>query len=202
MDSSTLTDARSRILESGRILFAKQGYSGVTVRAITAAAGVSQAMISYYFGGKESLYGEVLSQESSFILSLFDWDSLSSLPPCERLKAFADNINHIHRERPWIANLIHQEMVWPTRFLDETVIPALGELASFLRETITEGMEKGDFRAGLDCPLAVYTLVAMINYRHIFRPLVSRILPVSGNETLEATALLDIFFQGVNSRDN
>ncbi len=202
MNTSALADARSRILESGRILFAKQGYSGVTVRAITAAAGVSQAMISYYFGGKEPLYGEVLSQESSFILALFDWGNLSSLPPRERLKAFADNINRIHKERPWIANLVHQEMVWPTRFLDETVIPALGKLASFLRETITEGIEKGDFRNGLDCPLAVYTLVAIINYRHIFRPLVSRILPPSSNETLETDVLLDIFFQGVDYRDN
>ncbi len=109
MDVPMETDARSRILRAGRELFAEQGYPSVTVRAITARAGVNQAMVSYYFGGKEALYGEVLSCESSCILSLFDREDLTHLPPRKRLKAFAETINHLHRDRPWIASLIHQE---------------------------------------------------------------------------------------------
>ncbi|MDO9509638.1 MAG: TetR family transcriptional regulator [Thermovirgaceae bacterium] len=202
MELSFPTDARSRILEAGRVLFAQQGYSRVTVRAITTSAGVNQAMISYYFGGKEALYGEVLTHEASCILSLIDHENLSSLPPRERLKFFAESISSLHGERPWIANLVHQEMVWPTRFLDETLVPAIGKLSSFLRETIREGAEKGDFRPGLDCPLAVYALIAMVNYRNIFRPLVSRIFPMEDDKTNKMDELLDIFFHGVDARDN
>ena len=200
MDARIETDARSRILRAGRELFAELGYPGVTVRAITTRAGVNQAMISYYFGGKEALYGEVLSCEFSCILSLFDREDLSLLPPRERLKTFADTISLLHRDRPWIASLIHQEMISPTRFLDESVIPALEIMASFLRETIREGIERGDFRADLDCSLSVYVLVAIVNYRNVLRPLVSRIIPGEYGED-STDGLLDIFFQGVDPRE-
>lgn len=194
-------DAKSRILRAGRDLFAEQGYSSVTVREITARAGVNQAMISYYFGGKEALYGEVLSREFSYILSLFDLEHLAYLTPRERLKAFADTIDDLHRERPWIASLVHQEVVWPTRFLDESVIPALKTLASFLEEAIREGMQRGDFRADLNSPTTVYALAAIVNYQHIFRPLVSRILPDGDDGEDRTDKLLDIFFRGVDPRD-
>jgi AcrR family transcriptional regulator len=40
-------------------LFAEHGFNGVSVRAITAAAGVNLAAVSYYFGSKEGLVAAI-----------------------------------------------------------------------------------------------------------------------------------------------
>jgi AcrR family transcriptional regulator len=51
---------RNRILDSAEQLFAIDGYTGVSVRQITAAAEVDLALVNYHFGSKEKLFHEVL----------------------------------------------------------------------------------------------------------------------------------------------
>jgi AcrR family transcriptional regulator len=45
---------------AARALFGERGYRGATVRAIAAAAGVDQALISYHFGSKQGLFAQAL----------------------------------------------------------------------------------------------------------------------------------------------
>jgi AcrR family transcriptional regulator len=52
---------RERILAAATEEFGAKGYAGARVRAIAARAGLSQQLISYYFGGKAGLY-EALEQ--------------------------------------------------------------------------------------------------------------------------------------------
>ncbi|MDE9367026.1 TetR family transcriptional regulator [Luteipulveratus sp. YIM 133132] len=51
---------RERIAEVARQEFLEHGYRGATVRGIAAAAEVDSALISYHFGSKEALFGEVM----------------------------------------------------------------------------------------------------------------------------------------------
>jgi AcrR family transcriptional regulator len=48
--------AREQILEAARRQFAAHGYDGVGLRAIAADAEVDVALVSYYFGSKNSLF--------------------------------------------------------------------------------------------------------------------------------------------------
>lgn len=54
-------DTRAQILEAARALFIEVGFRAATVRAIAARAGVDPALISYFFGSKERLFGEALA---------------------------------------------------------------------------------------------------------------------------------------------
>ncbi|WP_412516464.1 TetR family transcriptional regulator [Actinomadura madurae] len=56
----TGTQNRQRIVDAARTLFARNGYDRTTVRAIAAEAGVDQAMINYFFGGKQKLFAELM----------------------------------------------------------------------------------------------------------------------------------------------
>jgi AcrR family transcriptional regulator len=47
---------KKRILESAVTLFAERGMGSTSVRDVAGAAGVSLAMVSHYFGGKDALY--------------------------------------------------------------------------------------------------------------------------------------------------
>lgn len=54
-------DTRARILQAARELFLASGYRGATVRAIASKAAVDPALISYFFGSKQHLFGEALA---------------------------------------------------------------------------------------------------------------------------------------------
>ena len=49
-------DTRATILEAARALFAVGGFSGTSVRAIAARAGVDPALVHHYFGTKDDLF--------------------------------------------------------------------------------------------------------------------------------------------------
>lgn len=53
---------RQRILEAAIDLFASKGYAATGVREIARAAGVNQAMISYYYGSKINLLKAIFEQ--------------------------------------------------------------------------------------------------------------------------------------------
>lgn len=54
-------DTREQILDAARSMFIEIGYRAATVRAIAARAGVDPALINYFFGSKEHLFGEALA---------------------------------------------------------------------------------------------------------------------------------------------
>ncbi|GAA2420564.1 TetR/AcrR family transcriptional regulator [Mycolicibacterium llatzerense] len=54
-------DTRSHILAAARAQFLAVGYRTATVRAIAGEAGVDPALISYFFGSKQRLFGEALA---------------------------------------------------------------------------------------------------------------------------------------------
>jgi len=57
-DASVRT--RARLIEAAESLFAERGYRATSVRDITAHARCNLASVTYHFGGKTSLYREVL----------------------------------------------------------------------------------------------------------------------------------------------
>jgi AcrR family transcriptional regulator len=50
------SDTRERILDNARALFARNGISNTSIRAVAAAAGVDSALVHHYFGTKEKLF--------------------------------------------------------------------------------------------------------------------------------------------------
>jgi len=60
-------DRRADIIVSAEKLFAEHGYAAVSVRDIATLAGVPLALVGYYFGKKEELFGTVFEHRKSYI---------------------------------------------------------------------------------------------------------------------------------------
>jgi AcrR family transcriptional regulator len=58
-------DTRERLLNAAERLFAEQGISGTTLRALTKAAKVNLAAVHYHFGGKEGLLDAVVERRAT-----------------------------------------------------------------------------------------------------------------------------------------
>src|SRR5262249_44897535 len=56
------SETKSRLLGVAERLFAEQGFDGVSVRQLTAAAGVNLAAVNYHFGSKEGLLSAIFEQ--------------------------------------------------------------------------------------------------------------------------------------------
>ncbi len=54
-------DTRMQILDAARAQFIEVGYRAATVRSIAGQAGVDPALINYFFGSKQRLFGEALA---------------------------------------------------------------------------------------------------------------------------------------------
>jgi AcrR family transcriptional regulator len=54
--------SRQLIIDAARTEFAAKGFAGARVGNIAERAGVNKQLISYYFGGKERLYDEIVRQ--------------------------------------------------------------------------------------------------------------------------------------------
>ncbi len=61
-----------RILEAALKVFAEQGYSGASMDAIAALAGVSKPTLYQYFGGKEQLFAAIMVEQRDTMLGAFE----------------------------------------------------------------------------------------------------------------------------------
>jgi AcrR family transcriptional regulator len=59
-----MSETKLKILDTAERLFGEEGYKAVSLRSITAAAGVNLASIHYYFGSKEELLDELVMRKA------------------------------------------------------------------------------------------------------------------------------------------
>ena len=70
-------DTREVIRDAARARFLAEGYQSVTLRQVASDAGVDVALISYYFGSKQGLFGAAMAlpiNPAQLVASLLDGD--------------------------------------------------------------------------------------------------------------------------------
>lgn len=77
---------RQKMLDVAEILFARWGYTGVSVRDVTDLAETRLANVTYYFGSKQNLYFEVLKRRARVLADA----RLAALRDCDALEAHGD----------------------------------------------------------------------------------------------------------------
>jgi len=79
---SNVSDPELQIMNAAMICFAKTGYAATTMREIGTAAGVTGAMVNYYFGSKEALYVRIAELafaalgehvDTALVVEVVDW---------------------------------------------------------------------------------------------------------------------------------
>lgn len=76
------TDKRRRIFDAAEELFARDGFAGTPLRAISSAAEVDLALINHHFGSKQDLFEAVIARRADVVHR----DRLEALENC-RTKA-------------------------------------------------------------------------------------------------------------------
>lgn len=156
-----------RLLAVGRELFAKYGYDGTSVRAITSKAKANLGAITYHFGAKHVLYSAVLSVLIRPLGKRINFALLAERPPLDKIESvvrvFFDHI----RANPDMPAIMVREMA-SGRPVPAVISSTMGQALQQLATTIAAGQAAGAIRPG-DPLLLALSCVAQPIYLNLAR---------------------------------
>lgn len=101
---------KEKLLHAARQLFWTRGYSNVSVRDITGAAGVDAALVSRYFGGKEGLFDATLTEVPAWRALEADSEDLLEAAVNSFTHPIDDTGDEAHVFNMLLSNVIDPEM--------------------------------------------------------------------------------------------
>lgn len=170
---------RDALLEAASRLFAEHGVTGVPLRRVAEAAGVTPAMVHYYFGSKEGLYDALLERTFGRILE----QVRSVVEQGGGLGELLDVLVGTFAAEPWIPPLVIREVLSEEgRFREQFVRGYASRMAEMLPGLVRREIEAGRFRRDLDPKLAFLSLMGMVVMPFVARPVVGRVLELDYDE--------------------
>ena len=192
-------DLRNRLIFTATRLFAERGLNGVSIRELSTVAGVSISMISYYFGGKESLYSSVLQEQFAGFEHVEEIDKAGS-ESLAKIEAYIRWVIVRHRNNPYLLRFYTSELTNPTQFFPLIVQPAIGKVIQFLVQIIEEGIAENKFRKDLNPIDTVLAMAGMVNYYFLSMLATKELVNHSAERDEELIRhYMDIFTKGILS---
>ncbi|KPF69045.1 hypothetical protein IP84_07680 [beta proteobacterium AAP99] len=204
--ASPTTDERAgaataqAILEAATDLFARDGYTATSVRAIAQAANANLALVSYYFGSKEGLYLAVLRELARQELAGHPFPKAALLAAqagsddATQKAALREVIHTVFarmvaaRDRVPLGVMLTRELAAPTpaldRMIEEVARPQLAMLRTLIGRIIDAAPDSDEAWR------AAFSLAGQVMYYTFARPLMDRLAPdaTQGREAIAACA--------------
>ncbi len=195
-------DCRTTLIAVATPLFAEKGFHGVSVRELAKAANMNLSMISYYFGGKESLYTAVLSEQFATLKQVAEIGKLT-LDPLGKFECYISATVERYRKNPYLLRFYTSELTNPTSSFELIVKPAIREVLLILQGIFNEGLASGQFRKKLDPMDTILALAGMINFYFLLEPVTQEFVDrAPERDEILVKHLMDIFTRGVLSMNN
>jgi AcrR family transcriptional regulator len=123
-----LGEPRMLLLDVALLLFARHGIMETTLGAIAREAGVTPAMVHYYFKTREQLL-DVLIDERFVPLraKLGSAFANSDAEPAEALRAFVEGLVTVSEQNPWFATLWIREVISEGGLLRQRIAERFGD---------------------------------------------------------------------------
>lgn len=153
-------ETETRILDAGEVVFARLGFAGSSTQEIAAAAGVTKAMIHYYFDSKERLYRAVLDRILFELIRLVQEVTVAEEGRVQRLENFIFLFVDFVARHPHFGRLTTMGMGSEGRYFEGIVTTFFRPLFQQGVEFIEEGIAEGEFRQ-VDAPqllLSIYNV--------------------------------------------
>src|SRR5688572_4501811 len=165
-------EARGNIIAAAEELFAERGFAGTSIRDIAQKAGVTGAMLHYYFGNKEKLYHAILEKAVMGIRTLISETAASRKPAPEQLAQFIEaDANYILKHAN-LTRIVLREMLTGGKEITKIFQQYRVNNYAMLRGIMTEGAQRNELRQ-MDIDLAPISLMGMLMIFQAFRPVIS-----------------------------
>ncbi|MGL5206311.1 MAG: TetR/AcrR family transcriptional regulator [Acidaminococcaceae bacterium] len=184
--AKTCVSSADKILQAATELFASNNFDGTSTKEIAKLSGVNSALISYYFGGKKTLYQEVLNKQATLFLDLIEQVNKQTLSPAAKLQLYIKEVSLVQLQRPMQVNLIYRELLTPSGFCNNFVQSRLYQIHKFLFDLVSEGITYGCFKSDVQPTYAAFTIESIIVFFFLTQSYVRELGPFANeNEYLE-----------------
>lgn len=156
-------DLRERLLDAALACFAAEGIRAASLKSIAHRAGVTPALVHYYFGSKDELQAAVVEERFLPVgLALRDVLGDPARPPRELVAAFVDGVHALVARFPWLPVIWVREVLTEGGALREAM---LGRIAPMVPQALAarfaQAQRDGAINAALDPRFLVVSLIGL-----------------------------------------
>lgn len=157
-------DQRNHLLDTALILFARQGIADTPLSAIAREAGVTPAMLHYYFKTRDQLLDVLIDERIQprriAIREVFD---VNAGDPVTVITQLAERLMRTATEHPWFPSLWMREVLSDNGTLRQRIVKRHGRLhLQSAIDCITHWQAEGRLNPDLEPSLLFMTLFALI----------------------------------------
>lgn len=143
------SNTEQSILKAAEKEFLKKGFSGSKTTEIAKEAGVTHAMLHYYFRTKENLFNKVFEEKARQLADTFLSRVDESLPFLEKIKCFIEAHFDLLTANPELPLFIYREILTNEcgkEICRKTLFPNFRLAISLLDRSLQEEIKKGTIR--------------------------------------------------------
>jgi TetR/AcrR family transcriptional regulator len=169
-------DVRDSLLDAATELFAQRGHESVALREIGAAAGVTPAMVAYYFGDKrgllqavfERMFDDLLAEVTQVLATVSDESVLSRLS-----RAQVSTI----ASAPWLPRFVLREVLSPDSPMRDLFVERfVSRAAAIIPQQLQREIDGGRIRNDVDPTLLVLSMIGMAIFPFLGHPVMGEAL--------------------------
>lgn len=180
-------DLRARLLDAAIVRYAIKGIAATSLRDIASEAGVTPALLHYYFGDKTQLVDAVIEER---LMTLFA-DLLALLQQAgdnvaELVAGFVIGVDSLVARHPWLPSLWVREVLSEGGALRDLLVGRMPEVPLLLARRFAAAQREGRLNPDLDPRLLVMSLVGLTLFPAAGAPIWRRIFDA---DDLDADAL-------------
>jgi len=156
---------KEEIIQAALEVVGKNGVRALTIAAIAASAGMSEANIYRHFSGKDDIYSAVAEFIGSSVMSNASAIAGGSRKPLEKLETIYFSHVALIIEHPGIPRFVFSDDIHlGQRNLADTLALRIGNYIETITGVIAAGIAEGDLKPGLSPRETALTLLGMIQF--------------------------------------
>jgi AcrR family transcriptional regulator len=156
-------DAREHLLNAATELFARQGVAATTFAAIAKRAGLTPAMMHYYFKDREHLLDCVVDEKIAPLIASV-WSPVDpGAAPGEMMRGVVERLVAGIARMPWIPSTWMREVLNEGGLLRSRVLRKLPfDKVRVVSAAVARAQAKGEIQADLDPVLIVFSMLGLV----------------------------------------
>ena len=169
------SNQRERLLEAAVACFAADGVAATSLRSIALKAGVTPALVNYYFGSKQQLVDAFVAERVASVVQVLRENLLAAGDdPRALIAAFVHGIHDAVARFPWLPSLWVREVLNEKGVLRD-VLPKIiaPQVTHLLARMLVDAQKRGAIGPDLDPRLLIVSLVGLTMFplaaEHLWR---------------------------------
>jgi len=155
-------DQRDRLLDAAVAEFSRHGVAGTPIRAIATAAGVTPALVHYYFPDREQLLDAVVDERLRPLMESVFADAAATTDPAALLIGLAQRLIRAAAATPWLPGIWLREIADVDGQLHARVLARIALHPTHAVLTpLAAARSRGELHPDLQPPLLMASLIGL-----------------------------------------